>query len=200
MVPFADLRDRWSHSMTEAHAFGLAVSFLREQGIECHSVHGTGGFVPGVRIVSGALHYDPDVACTANLLHEAGHVAILPSIYRAQANDDISKVARKMLAEVFEAPDVDPDSPQACAAMQCSDPEATAWAYSAGRHLGIPDELVIRDTDYQSEGDQIRLALKAGAYAGINGLARAGFCVVTRTAAAVTGRPRYPTLSRWLQI
>lgn len=78
--------------------------------------------------------------------------------------------------------------------MQCSDPEATAWAWAAGVHLGLPPEAVIMDHEYDGEGEGIRLALQLKCYLGINGLTHAGICSNPR----VDGG--YPVLRSWLQL
>lgn len=94
----------------------------------------------------------------------------------------------------------DPEGPEAVAAMQCSDPEVTAWAWAAGKHLGLLDREIIDDDEYDGEGHVMRLSLAMNAYAGINGLARAGWCVVRPGALEVfRSLPAYPRLVRWIQ-
>jgi hypothetical protein len=80
-----------------------------------------------------------------------------------------------MMAETDFA---DPDSPAARAAMQCGDPEVTAWAWAAGVHLGLDPKIVIKDEQYDGTGASLRLGLRSNAYFGINGLAASGFCAV----------------------
>jgi hypothetical protein len=94
----------------------------------------------------------------------------------------------------------DPDSAEARAAMQCSDPEATAWAWAAGTRLGLAPDVIIMDEEYSNTGASVRLALQLRADPGIHGLAYAGFCVCKNHAlAALSGLPVYPELARWLQ-
>lgn len=83
--------------------------------------------------------------------------------------------------------------------MQAGDAEATAWAWAAGKHLGLVEKLVVRDQDYSNDGASVRLGLSLCAYLGINGLAHAGFCAPSRYVAMHTGRPAFPKLSKWLQ-
>ncbi len=82
------------------------------------------------------------------------------------------------------------------AALQCSDPEATAWAWAAGKHLGIPEDEIILDSEYGNDGAGIRLALSLRSYPGINGLAHAGFCAVRDGVAPL---PVFPALAHWTQ-
>ena len=94
----------------------------------------------------------------------------------------------------------DPDSPPARAAVQCSDPEVTAWAWAVGVHLGLAPEIVIKDDQYDNTGRMIRLGLQVNCYAGINGLSAAGFCAVKAGPYAFArGLPVFPTLTKWLQ-
>lgn len=156
------------------------------------------GFLGKVRIVDGGLRIAPDCP-VGDVLHEAGHLAIIPRRYRARANDNVGQIQREMLDDM-DLLDEPIDSPLYRAVLQTSDPEATAWAYAFGRHLGLDAEDIIEDHSYRNAqgvgtGADIRLALTMGAYAGINGLAHAGFCSVN-----ARGRlPKYPALAFWTQ-
>ncbi len=172
------------------------LGFLREIGIPCEIEHGARGFLEGVRIEAGVLFVDP--ACSlSTLLHEAGHLAIVPVRYRHWMSGNLHAGMRRMLHDV-QTKDIEPDSLLYRAVIQCSDPEATAWAWAAGRHLGIPPEIIIADQDYDKCGDSVRLGLETRHYLGINGLQHAGFCV----ARANAYRPEqavFPQLNFWTQ-
>lgn len=176
---------------------------LNEIGIETTFVESFGEdakpFLDNVRIVNGTLHIIP--ACDAsNVLHEAGHLAIIPRRYRAMANDDLDVLTKYMLDDLENYYDEGPDSPIYRAVIQCSDTEATAWSFAFGRHIGIPDEEIIKDDQYPDEngvptGAEVRKCLAMRAYMGINGLAHAGFCSTNRF-----GRlPVYPQMAYWTQ-
>ena len=148
---------------------------------------------PTVKIVDGGLEYDPDKADPSSLLHEAGHLATMPGRFRHLANGNLSQSHRQMIDQVdFSNPDAD----EARAAMQCSDPEATAWAWAAGKHLDVPDHLIIMDHEYDGSGQDIRSMLQMNAYLGIHGLAAAKFCIVRDRPHPL---PVYPKLAMWLQ-
>lgn len=83
--------------------------------------------------------------------------------------------------------------------MQCSDPEATAWAWAIGKHLGLPDEIIILDSEYDGTGANERLSLGMGAHLGVHGLAHAGFCAASKAYSEITNQPCYPNLAFWLQ-
>lgn len=173
------------------------MEFLSGIGLQCTYTPSATGFAPGIQIVDGELRVG-DQASISWLLHEAGHLATLPGDVRHLASGNI---APAQVAALNAVEDCDPDEPRAIAAMQCSDMEATAWAWAAGVHLGLPSDEVIRDEDYGQSGSDIRLMLSQRAYAGINGLARAGFCASRPGAyAAARNLPVYPQLARWLQV
>lgn len=67
----------------------------------------------------------------------------------------------------------DPDHPLERAAIQCSDPEATGWAQSAGLAIGLVPEIIILDSEYDDSGADVRAMLLASQHVGINGLAHA---------------------------
>lgn len=172
-----------------------ATQFLADIGLAVLWRPGASGFIDHIEVVAGAPHLDPRCSVSA-LLHEAGHVALVPKRYRSMLSGDV----RRALGKVFDEPSVaelPPDHPTLRALLQASDPEATAWAWAAGRHLGLPDELIIVDREYSGGGADIRLALAARRYVGIHGLMHAGFCVVRAT--PYRPLPTYPNLAFWLQ-
>ncbi len=157
---------------------------------------GATGFTEHVDIIDGVLQIDPR-ARPSSVLHEAGHLAIIPGEFRRFAGRNVSKVCRWMLGVVDFS---DPDGPLQRAALQCSDPEATAWAWAAGMHLRLAPEVIIQDDEYDGEGASERLALRLRKHAGIHGLSHAGLCAVRRGPFAVTrGVPPFPELLHWLQ-
>lgn len=171
--------------------------FFSEIGLGWRWQPGARGFVDGVAIAKGELLVDPG-ASVSSTLHEAGHLACLPGEFRCHASGNLCATVRLMLQSTDFS---DPDAPPARAALQCSDPEATAWAWAAGMHLGIAPSHVIQDHEYGKAGAEVRLQLQLRQYAGIHGLAAAGFCAVRPGPYATSrGLPAYPRLSRWLQL
>jgi hypothetical protein len=176
----------------------VCIEFLASIGLEVRQRSGASGFTPGVDIHQGVLFVDPDIATPSNLLHEAGHLATTPGQYRHLMGRDVQDGQRSML-EAIERSEIDPESPLYRAALQCSDPEATAWAWAAGMHLGIAESSIIVDDDYQGDGSSIRLCLVANSYIGIHGLSHAGFCCTRKLLSSVTGKPAFPDLAFWIQ-
>lgn len=164
-----------------------AILFLREIGLVVHEVESANGFIPHIEIHDGEIYCDPDAEASA-LIHEAGHLACLTGDARSHCGCDVGSTQR-MMYEHYMA--LDHDHPALRVAMQSGDPEATAWAWAAGKHLGIPDEFIIQNHEYDGEGEQIRLCLQLNAYLGINGLRATGICH--------TRAGGYPNMNYWLQ-
>lgn len=172
-----------------------AVSFLNEIGINTRQVQSIEGFLPNVRITHGELEFT--AACdVSDLLHEAGHLATVPEQYRSYMDGDVSGGHKRMFTEISDLA-LDPDGPLFRAMIQCSDPEATAWSWAVGEHLGIPKELRILDHHFDNGGADQRMGLEMGHHYGINGLSHAGFCVTRPALAAHMKRPAFPELAYW---
>lgn len=179
-----------------------AIEFVRSIGINVSEEAGASGFLPGVQIRAGALIVDLDTCCVSNFLHEAGHLAIVPSQYRSWMDGDVSEGQRAMLDDVATIIQStgDVDGFLYRSTIQTSDPEATAWAWAVGMHLEFSGCQIIADTEYDGTGRTIRLQLSSCAYLGINGLAHAGFCAVNKYHAQAMGLSLYPRLERWTQL
>ena len=172
------------------------LDFFSAIGLPWAWKRGANGFLDGVEVERGALLIDPCVSASS-ILHEAGHLAILPKRFRCKASGDLSAAMEQMFGEVDFS---DPDSGVARAAIQCGDAEATAWAWAVGVHLRLPPKTIIKDAEYDGTGAFLRTSLRMGAYAGINGLSHAGFCAVRPGIyATARGLPVYPQLRMWLQ-
>ena len=174
------------------------ISFLADIGIETRAEKGANGFIPGVLIDKGVIAYDIEVASVADLLHETGHLAITPPEYRPLMSKGLIQ-GLKLMFDSIEQREIMPDSPMYRAIIQCSDPEATAWAWAAGLHLELPPELIIDSEAYDGTGDEIRSMLQFNAYLGINGLSHGGMCVSSDAVARHRGVEAFPKMLRWLQ-
>ncbi|OJA24545.1 hypothetical protein BGV47_30965 [Burkholderia ubonensis] len=167
--------------------------FLNEIGIPARYEKGATGFTVGCRIDRGTLAVDP--ACrVSTVLHEGAHLAITPRCFRALMNGNLFAGQREMLRIMGET-DLHPDDPLYRAVIQCSDPEATAWAWAAGIELGLPGDEIIRADEYGGDGEEIRLALQMRSYIGVHGLAHAGFCEIRER----NGVAAWPQMKFWTQ-
>lgn len=170
------------------------VQFLVGIGLPVTVKPGVSGFISHVEIVEGELMVSPE-ATASNVLHEAGHLAIVPARFRSYLSGNIATGLYRAFDEI-ETLEIPADDPLYRKMMQTGDVEATAWAWAAGKALDIPEREIIRDDEYDGTGDAIRLGLSFGAYVGINGIANADFCAVRK---GRPGLPVYPELAFWLQ-
>lgn len=171
------------------------IAGLNAIGLPTHVEPGACGFIKGVRIEAGELYVDP-FASPSSLMHEAGHLAGVPKRFRHYVGQDLTGALARMWDEIKHE---DPEGPLYRALIQCSDPEATAWAYAFGTHLGLHPHLIILDSEYSNEGEHVRSCIMARAYLGINGLAAAGFCASSPMVAKFRNQPLYPKLAFWTQ-
>ncbi len=167
-----------------------AIAFIQAVGIPVRIVDRAFGFADKVKIENGCLLTERDAA-VSTLLHEAGHLAVLPGQFRDIADGDLSNLTEVLDRVVCQEP---PDSPLTRAILQAGDAEATAWAWAAGKHLGLPESSIISDAEYEGDAAGVRHALTANAWLGINGLAHAGM-----TTPRHCDGPKFPSLVRWVQ-
>ncbi|MBS7671678.1 hypothetical protein [Croceicoccus gelatinilyticus] len=164
---------------------------LLEIGLEVVWDESASGFLEGIEIRNGVLHVSRS-AVASDLLHEAGHLAIMPPIIRRQVTGDVEDAAHAVDAiyEAHRGNDAFLESPLMRALLQMSDTEATAWAYAFGLRCGLAPDQIIRGSTYDGAGDEIRLMLGMNCYLGIHGLKAAGFIENTK---------QFPELRKWLQ-
>jgi hypothetical protein len=184
-----------THSDTLMPYVAKTMDFLNGIGLPISVVPGATAFLEQIRVVDGRLEIDPSCP-VSNILHEAGHLAIVPTQFRHFMTGDLDEGTERMFAEIKKL-GLEPDDPLSRAAMQASESEATAWAWAVGEYLEIPPEVIILDSEYEGDGADMRVMLMMRQYLGIHGLMHAGFCV-TR-ANPRRNLPVYPKLSYWLQ-
>lgn len=168
------------------------LGFLKGIGIPCRYGNVGRSFINNVFIKDGGLVINSK-SVVADILHEAGHIAIIPSNLRHHAKGDLEALELEV-SKALDAITYDQwanDDPAAKALLQLSDTEATAWAWAAGKHLDIPEPLIIEDEHYDGNGASMRIMLGVGQYLGINGM------VASRMLSKISD---YPILQRWTQI
>ncbi|TAG79329.1 MAG: hypothetical protein EAZ21_10705 [Betaproteobacteria bacterium] len=122
----------------------LTIQFLREIGLRVEEgVVAEDAFLPGIQIAAGAIRVDrTQLLSPGDLLHEAGHLALLDPAERARANG------------VFEA-------------EGGSEMGAIAWSYAASLHVGMPIETLFHDTGYRGGAASLRENFAAKRYIGV---------------------------------
>ena len=182
--------------------FDRSVDFLASLGVTVSVVPGTHGFIPHVALRKGC-RIDVDRrsdAAVPDLLHEAGHLVTVPSLFRPHVAMDANGVAGMMSRYLDEHPGAfcgPEEDLVARGILQCGECEAIAWSYAAAKHLGANLNQMFK-IGFDGEGRALFLRLEAGQHLGIHGLA----------AAKMTDLPRpilkpefpFPMMRRWVQI
>jgi hypothetical protein len=116
-----------NHSPADFDVVNRIVSFINEIGIVCQpGPIPDVTFLPGIDIRNGGIFYDPErLENPGDLLHEAGHLAVLLPEDRANDNlcGDISAAGSEMAA--------------------------IAWSWAAREHLGIAPEILFHENGYK---------------------------------------------------
>jgi hypothetical protein len=148
--------------------------FLTSIGIGVHAEPvASETFLPGIAVRHGELYVDETrLAYPGDLLHEAGHLAVLSGTERATASDEI----------VHDDPEV-------------LETAAIAWSYAASMHLGIDASAVFHEGGYRGQSDALLRTFELGVYPGLAMLIRLG---MTESGADAAG-PRYPRMRRWVR-
>ena len=154
------------------------VTFLRDVGLEV-VVGPVGGdcFLPGLRVVDGALHVDPDqLTWPGDLLHEAGHLAFAPPAVRARLTGDVT-VPGMSMHDLENA--------------------VKPWSYAAALHIGLDPRVVFHEGGYHGHSEGILRTFALGVYPGVAFLEAAGMTAGPERARRL-GVPPYPHMLRWL--
>jgi len=130
-------------------------------------------FLPGVTLEPGGLIVDPErLLYSGDLLHEAGHLAIMVPAQRASAG---SNAGSDMGDEIA----------------------AQTWSYAAAVHLGLPPEIVFHAAGYKGAASTLIQAYREGR-AGVPLLQWMGLTLDATRAAATSVSP-FPHMIRWLR-
>ena len=152
-------------------------------------------FLKEILILQGKIYFTEN-ASISNLLHEAGHLAVLHPDYRKYVSGSVSKALKKCYAEI------DTTKPENNKYCYMEEVVAGAWAWAVGKHLDIPENLIIENQDYKGEGGNERAFFQAKGHFGITQMQYAGFSVSQERLKKLpqfADLPVYPKLKKWLQ-
>jgi hypothetical protein len=111
-------------------------------------------FLPGMRIEAGGLRIDPArLKYPGDLLHEAGHLAVMPAERRRPADGEMAGDGGDEMA-------------------------AIAWSYAAALHIGLDPRVVFHDDGYKGGSRALLENFAAGHYVGVPMLVWLGMTTV----------------------
>ncbi|MBO9593940.1 MAG: hypothetical protein J7599_13615 [Niabella sp.] len=161
------------------NAFECCLAFIRSIGIPvAERSIAAATFLPGILIHDGSIIIDREqLKYPGDVLHEAGHIAVIPAAERATVcGSDIASRPERAAEEMM----------------------AIAWSYAACRHLDIDPYFVFHDEGYQHGGTQIADQFAAGQWFGVSMLQYVGMTAEPKMAATL-GRPAYPAMAQWMR-
>jgi hypothetical protein len=148
------------------------LNFLSEIGIAVHERPlAEPTFLPGILIERGALVLDRTKAEPGDLLHEAGHLAVMPAAQRAEVTGDLGTGPGEEMA-------------------------AIAWSYAASQHLQLAPEVLFHPTGYRGGSSSLIENFTEGRYIGVPLLQWFG---MTRERSDGSAAPVYPQMGCWLR-
>jgi len=152
----------------------LILDWLRQIGIGARFAPlGPETFLPGVTLEPAGLVVDPErLLYPGDLLHEAGHLAIMLPEQRACAG---SNAGSDMGDEIA----------------------AQTWSYAAAVHLRLPPETVFHPAGYRSAAQSLIQIYRDG-FAGVPLLQWMGL-TLDAARAKTNSIPPYPHMIRWLR-
>jgi len=152
----------------------LILDWIRQIGLGVRfTALGEGTFLPGVTLEAGGLAVDPErLLYPGDLLHEAGHLAVMLPADRARTG---SNAGSDMGDEIA----------------------AQTWSYAAAIHLGLPPEVVFHAQGYKGAAQNLIRTYGAGSV-GVPLLQWMALTWDAKQAAAHSVAP-YPHMVRWLR-
>ena len=113
-------------------------------------------FLPGLEVDAGVVVIDMErLRYPGDILHEAGHVAVLPPEKRALFSGNVKLVLPEHNGDEMAV---------------------ILWTHAAALHLDLPQEYVIHDEGYQGGANWIREQFQSGNFIGLPLLVWMGMC------------------------
>ncbi|WP_295119556.1 hypothetical protein [uncultured Chitinophaga sp.] len=164
---------------TDCTDFNTAVDFIRSVGIPItFTTLPEGTFLPGALIQNGELIIDAaKLLYPGDVLHEAGHIAVVPAAERANLhNDNIPQRLQREAEEMM----------------------AIAWSYAACMYLNIDPCFVFHENGYRGGGQELADNFNEGRYFGVPMLQVAGMSAEPHLSARLQ-LPAFPNMAKWLR-
>jgi hypothetical protein len=155
------------------------IDFLKSIGINVYyKPINYATFLPGISIEDGELVIDEEnFLYPGDILHEAGHIAIVPAADRGSLDEhSIEKREQREAEEMM----------------------TIAWSYAVCVHLDIDASFVFHDDGYKNGGSNIAENFKEGRYFGVPMLQWIGMAI-ERKNEENPHLPIYPKMIKWLR-
>ncbi len=155
------------------------IVFLNRIGIKtAFRVLGPGNILPGLSVENGCIIIDMEaLKYPGDILHEAGHIAVVPSVDRQTLNAAAIEKRKDREAEEMMA---------------------IAWSYAACVYLDLDPGFVFHDGGYKGGGSHLAGIFKDKHYIGLPMLQWIGLATDEKSAAALQ-TPAYPHMTKWLR-
>lgn len=155
------------------------LDFLREIGISVQERElPADTFLPGLDVGPGCIYVDfPKLKYPGDLLHEAGHLAVTPSVQR-------ERIGTNELEQPWPT-----DGEEIGAVL---------WSYAAACHIGLPPEVVFHPNGYKNDSEWLIDSFQSGNYIGLPFLEWAGLTLGPQRAEA-EGVEAFPKMRKWVR-
>lgn len=120
------------------------INFLTRVGFKVERSKLSGNtFLPGIRIANGTIFVDEEnLSYPGDLLHEAGHLAVVSPAERENWSGDFENAGGLELG-------------------------AIAWSYAACLEIGLQPEIVFHNDGYKGEADWLIETIEGGSQIGV---------------------------------
>ncbi|MES2795550.1 MAG: hypothetical protein V4683_06280 [Bacteroidota bacterium] len=165
--------------MNNQATFDKAVEFLIKIGIPVRFESlDKPTFLPGLFIDKGTIILDLEkLKYPGDLLHEAGHIAIVPAAERLSISEaDIALRKDRESEEMM----------------------AIAWSYAVCVEIDINPSFIFHDEGYNKGGSSIAANFKEERYFGVPMLQWVGMAL-EKSQALILDKPAYPKMLQWLR-
>lgn len=173
-----DLQDGSSNNMisSEKDHLDKILAFLSEIGIDLllESLPDQ-TFLPGLAMRSGVLVVDVErLAYVGDVLHEAGHLACMPSEIRANMSDTLANTDINNGGEMM----------------------AMAWSFAACKHLELEPNIVFHEAGYKGAASNLIAMFENGGGLGVPLLQWNNMCYDIPNAERNNQKP-FPHMLKW---
>jgi hypothetical protein len=135
-------------------------------------------FLPGITLKDGGVVIDPEkLLYPGDILHEAGHLAVMPTDMRSKVNGTLATEGDTALGEEMMA---------------------MAWSYAACVYLEIDPTIVFHADGYHGTGCGIAANFSKGHYFAVPMLQWIGLCNEPKKIPE-PGVEYYPKMMKWLR-